>query len=95
MTSDLISRLSAVKEAADGENTDRDNYQAYVADRMENGGWSHADVAEYKDKVRRIMAEGTDEEKTAAREFWAHKAIRPTPEAGINERIHRQMQEAA
>lgn len=75
MSSDLISRLSAVKVEADGESADRENYAAYVADRIEYGGWSADDVAEYKAEVGRIMAEGTDDEKAAAREFWAGKKI--------------------
>lgn len=86
MSSDLISRLSAVKAEADGENTDRENYRAYVADRVEHGGWSAEDVAEYKAEAGRIMTDGTDDEKDAAREFWEHKRHR-NPDVGINDRI--------
>ena len=53
---------------------DQQNYKAYIADRKENGGWTQADVAEYRAEVERIMKSGTDDEKAAASEFWAVKA---------------------
>jgi phage host-nuclease inhibitor protein Gam len=66
---------------------DRENYAAYVQDRVENG-WSTADVKEYRDEVKRIMLSGTDDEKAAASEFWAHKREQMIGSAkGINERI--------
>jgi hypothetical protein len=66
---------------------DRDNYAAYVQDRIESG-WSKADVKEYRDEVKRIMQSGTDDEKAAASEFWAHKREQMIGSAkGINERI--------
>ena len=58
---------------------DQQNYKAYVADRKENGGWTQADVVEYRGEVERIMKSGTDDEKAAASEFWALKVnIRKT-----------------
>ncbi len=86
MTTDFVDRLKAVKAKADGGEKDRENYSSYVADRIENG-WSSADAAEYRSEVGRIMAEGTDDEKAAAREFWAHKAATRPAESGINQRI--------
>ena len=85
MTTDMLERLKAAKQKADGGETDRSNYSAYVADRIE-AGWTDADVSEYKSEVGRIMTIGTEEEKQAAREFWAHKAKANT-ETGINQRI--------
>jgi len=85
MTTDMLEKLRAAKDRADSSEIDRKNYAAYIADRIENG-WSAEDVAEYKAEVGRIMTEGTDDEKAAAREFWAHKRHR-NPEVGINERI--------
>jgi hypothetical protein len=85
MTTDMLDRLKAAKAKADGGENDRANYAAYVADRVENG-WPESDVAEYRAEVGRIMATGTEDEKTAAREFWAHKAT-ANPETGINARI--------
>ncbi len=68
--------------------TDRENYAAYVQDRIENG-WTTADVKEYRDEVKRIMKTGTDDEKAAASELWAHKREEMIGSAlGINERIH-------
>jgi hypothetical protein len=83
--SDAIERLKLVKSRADSDEIDRQNYSAYVADRIENG-WSVDDVAEYRTEVKRIMATGTEDEKLAAREFWASKVL-PKPEEGINARI--------
>lgn len=66
---------------------DRENYAAYLQDRIENG-WTKADVHEYRDEVKRIMASGTDDEKAAASEFWAHKREQMIGSArGVNERI--------
>lgn len=87
MTIDALARLKAIKTKADDGEADRANYAAYVADRVENGGWSSDDVAEYKAEVGRIMANGTPNEKAAAREFWAHKAKRTGTDEGINARI--------
>lgn len=85
MTTDMLEKLRAAKDRADSSEIDRKNYAAYIADRIENG-WSAEDVAEYKAEVGRIMTEGSDDEKAAAREFWAHKRCRNS-EVGINERI--------
>lgn len=66
---------------------DRENYAAYVQDRIDDG-WNKADVKEYRDEVKRIMQSGTDDEKSAASEFWAHKREQMIGSAkGINERI--------
>lgn len=66
---------------------DRENYAAYMQDRIESG-WTKADVKEYRDEVKRIMKEGTDDEKSAASEFWAHKREHMIGSARwINERI--------
>ena len=86
MTTDMLERLKAAKQKADGGETDRSNYAAYVADRLENG-WSADDVAEYQAEVGRIMTSGTEGEKRAAREFWAHKSETRPAECGINQRI--------
>ncbi len=94
MTIDL-DRLRAAKAKADGSEKDRDNYAAYVAERVENGGWSDADVAEYREEVGRIMKSGTADEKVAAREFWAHKVKNMGPERGINARIRAQIERDA
>lgn len=73
---------------------DRENYASYVQDRIENGGWNKADVKEYRDEVKRIMKEGTDDEKAAASEFWAHKREQMIGSAkGINERIRADIEE--
>ena len=85
-----LERLKAVKSQADKAQQDRDNYKAYVADRKGNGGWTDADVAEYRAEVERIMQSGTDDDKAAASEFWALKAAELNPSSsatGINERI--------
>jgi hypothetical protein len=66
---------------------DRENYAAYVQDRIENG-WTPADVKEYRDEVKRIMKSGTDVEKASASEFWAHNREQMIGSAkGVNERI--------
>lgn len=87
-----LERLKAVKSQADKAQQDRDNYAAYVADRKENGGWTAADVAEYRAEVERIMKSGTDDEKAAASEFWAEKA-KQSQAAGINARIRRSIEQ--
>ena len=69
-----LERLKAAKASADKSQIDRENYAAYVADRRMNGGWTQADVDEYRAEVERIMKAGTDEEKLSAREFWSLKA---------------------
>ena len=81
-----IEKLKLVKSQADKSQIDRDNYKAYVADRKENGGWTDADVAEYRTEVERIMKSGTDDEKAAASEFWSLKA-KELQSTGINARI--------
>ena len=86
-----LERLKAVKSQADKAQQDRDNYAAYVAGRKANGGWSDADVAEYRAEVARIMKSGTDDEKAAASEFWALKAKQSVPE--INARIRRSIEQ--
>lgn len=69
-----LERLKAAKASADKSQIDRENYAAYITDRRMNGGWTQADVDEYRNEVERIMKAGTDDEKIAAREFWALKA---------------------
>jgi hypothetical protein len=86
MADDALARLRAAKSKADGDEQARENFAAYVADRVENGGWSPADVAEYKAEVGQVMESGTDDDKEAAKVFWAHKAQR-TSATGINARI--------
>lgn len=86
-----LERLKAVKSQADKAQQDRDNYAAYIADRKENGGWTAADVAEYRTEVERIMKSGTDDEKAAASEFWALKAKQSVPD--INARIRRSIEQ--
>ena len=68
-----LEKLRAAKKTADKSQADRDNYRAYVDDRVAHG-WSVADVAEYRAEVERIMKHGTDDEKASASEFWALKA---------------------
>ena len=70
----------------EGVANDRENYKAYVADRVRFGGWSEVDVAEYRVAVADVMKNGTADEKQSARDFWMIKAA-PGPEAGINARI--------
>lgn len=69
-----LEKLKVAKFKADKSQIDRDNYAAYIADRKERGGWTQADVSEYRNEVERIMKSGTDDEKAAASEFWALKA---------------------
>ena len=82
---DLIEKLRLVKNQADSAEQDRQNYQAYIADRVERGGWTKSDVAEYRAEVAKIMAGDDDDAKRAAREFWALK--RTGKSSGINHRI--------
>ncbi len=86
-----LERLKAVKSQADKAQQDRDNYAAYIADRKEYGGWTAADVAEYRAEVERIMKTGTDDEKAAASEFWALKSKQSAP--NINARIRRSIEQ--
>ena len=86
-----LERLKVVKSQADKAQQDRDNYAAYIADRKENGGWTTADVAEYRAEVERIMQSGTDDDKAAASEFWALKAKQSVPD--INARIRRSIEQ--
>lgn len=72
---------------------DRVNYQSYVADRVEFGHWTPEDVDEYRLAVAAIMQSGTDDDKQAAREFWALKAEEnKTLAVGVNARIHASLQ---
>lgn len=86
-----LEKLKVAKFKADKSQIDRDNYAAYIADRKQNGGWTAADVAEYRAEVERIMKSGTDDEKAAASEFWALKAKQSVPD--INARIHRSIEQ--
>ena len=43
-----LEKLKVAKFKADKSQVDRDNYAAYIADRKENGGWTQADVVEYR-----------------------------------------------
>ena len=89
-----LEKLDAAKAAADVGNTDRVNYSAYVAGRVEFGGWSDEDVAEYRNEIAQVMKSGTDDEKRAAREFWELKALESvTTVAGINQRIRAENEE--
>ena len=81
-----LEKLKVAKFKADKSQVDRDNYAAYIADRKENGGWTQADVVEYRNEVERIMKSGADDEKAAAREFLALKAAENSA-IGINQRI--------
>ena len=86
-----LEKLKVAKFKADKSQVDRDNYAAYIADRKENGGWTQADVVEYRGEVERIMKSGTDDEKAAASEFWALKAKQSVPD--INARIRRSIEQ--
>lgn len=86
-----LEKLKVAKFKADKSQIDRDNYAAYIADRKQNGGWTDADVAEYRAEVERIMKRGTDDEKAAASEFWALKAKQSVPD--INARIRRSIEQ--
>ncbi len=88
-----LEKLKVAKFKADKSQIDRDNYAAYIADRKQNGGWTDADVAEYRAEVERIMKRGTDDEKAAASEFWALKAGRNSAR-GINQRIRSSLSQA-
>ena len=87
-----LEKLKVAKFKADKSQIDRDNYAAYIADRKQNGGWTDADVAEYRAEVERIMKRGTDDEKAAASEFWAEKA-KQSKLSGINTRIRRSIEQ--
>lgn len=87
-----LEKLKVAKFKADKSQVDRDNYAAYIADRKENGGWTTADVAEYRAEVERIMKSGTDDEKAAASEFWALKA-KQSQSSGINQRIRQSIEQ--
>lgn len=69
-----LEKLAATKASADGKKADRDNYALYVRDCVEHRGWTPAHVAEYRAEVARIMKSGTEDERLAAREFWAYEA---------------------
>lgn len=82
---DTLRALAGKKANID---VNRANYHAYVADRVECGGWTPEDSAEYHRNVASVMRSGTDDEKAAAREFWALKAEqKKSPAVGINARI--------
>ena len=93
MSSELMNRLASAKGRADATKRVRHDYRAYVADRVENGGWSERDVDEYRAEVGRIMERGTDDEQVAAREFWAAKAGGAISAIGINDRIAARIKE--
>jgi hypothetical protein len=87
MDRELAEAQAKIESAEYKLEIDRENYAAYVQDRVESG-WTPADVKEYRDEVKRIMKSGTDDEKAAASEFWAHKREQMIGSAkGINERI--------
>jgi hypothetical protein len=87
MDRELAEAQAKIESAEYKLEMDRENYAAYVQDRVESG-WTPADVKEYRDEVKRIMKSGTDDEKAAASEFWAHKREQMIGSAkGINERI--------
>jgi hypothetical protein len=87
MDRELAEAQAKIESAEYKLEMDRENYAAYVQDRVESG-WAPADVKEYRDEVKRIMKSGTDDEKAAASEFWAHKREQMIGSAkGINERI--------
>lgn len=92
---EVLDRLRAAKEKADKDGIVRRQYLAYVDDRTKCGGWSSSDVEEYREEVRRIMSEGTDDEKLAAREFWASEyLIDGSDENSVNARIRKQIEES-
>jgi hypothetical protein len=87
MDRELAEAQAKIESAEYKLEMDRENYAAYVQDRIENG-WAPDDVKEYRDEVKRIMQSGTDVEKAAASEFWAHKREQMIGSAkGINDRI--------
>ena len=81
---DTLRALAGKKANID---VNRANYQTYVTDRIEAGGWTTEDVEEYRGEVERIMQRGTEDEQAAAREFWAAKAVCAIQAIGINDRI--------
>jgi len=85
-----LEKLKVAKFKADKSQIDRDNYAAYIADRKERGGWTQADVSEYRNEVERIMKSGTDDEKAAASEFWPMK-VDSNSAYGANSRIHQRL----
>ena len=87
---DTLRALAGKKANID---VNRANYHAYVADRVECGGWTTEDVEEYRGEVERIMQRGTEDEQAAAREFWAEKAVCAVPAIGINDRIKARIKE--
>lgn len=87
---DTLRALAGKKANID---VNRANYHAYVADRVECGGWTPEDSAEYHRNVASVMRSGTDDEKAAAREFWALKAVCAVPAIGINDRIKARIKE--
>lgn len=90
---EVLDRLRLAKEKADKDGIVRRQYLAYVDDRIKHGGWSSSDVEEYREEVRRIMSEGTDDEKLAAREFWASKySTAESDENSVNARIRKQIE---
>lgn len=91
---EVLDRLRVAKEKADKDGAVRENYLAYVEDRKSNGGWTTEDVSEYRGEVKRIMADGTEDEKEAAISFWALKASEnKCPEVGADARIRKQIKE--
>lgn len=87
---EVLDRLRIAKEKADKYGF----VLAYVEDRKSNGGWTTEDVSEYREEVKRIMADGTEDEKEAAISFWALKASEnKRPEVGADARIRKQIKE--
>jgi len=96
MADDAFARLRAAKDKADDGELAREQYRAYVADRVEHGGWSAADVAEYRAEVGRIMESGSDDEKLAARQFWVSKIAEFGNSArGVTQRIRESISAAS
>ena len=93
MTSEVMNRLASAKDRADAMKLARQDYRAYVAERVEHGGWSEQDVEDYRVEVGRVMERGTADEQAAAREFWAEKAVCAASAIGINDRINARIKE--
>ena len=71
--------------------TDRELYLSAVSVFKASGYWSDGDLMEYRDTVKKIMSDGSDDDKEAAVEFW--RSLNAKPEIGINGRIRAENQE--
>lgn len=91
--SNALERLRAAKVRADESANDAEAMEAYIDDRIKNGGWSDADAQEYRDAASSILHSGSNDAIQAAREFWK-SALSAGPVAGINERIRKGAQHA-